>query len=164
MKEVQTLPREILHGDSWIEVGFNWMNFQCPECRGCIRSHPARQDKVAQNANAPDKQSSNVKAICRRNHFTSLVELRTSSPTTFSVASSAGICCLSASRVRSILRSKSSIPVRSDCFAPSFNFNPFNVYVTPFERFNIFAKANYDVSDTVSVYTRGLFSKNTRPT
>lgn len=40
-----------------------------------------------------------------------------------------------------------------------FNFNPYNVYTTPFERFNIFAKANYDVSDTVNVYTRAMFSK-----
>ena len=40
-----------------------------------------------------------------------------------------------------------------------FNFNPFNVYVTPFERFNIFSKANYEVSDSVEVYMRGMFSK-----
>jgi iron complex outermembrane recepter protein len=45
-------------------------------------------------------------------------------------------------------------------YAP-FNFNPFNIYVTPFERFNIFAKARYEVSDKVEVYTRGLFSKTT---
>jgi outer membrane receptor protein involved in Fe transport len=43
----------------------------------------------------------------------------------------------------------------------TFNFNPFNVFQTPFERFNIFAQANYEVSDAVEVYTRGLFSKNT---
>ena len=46
-------------------------------------------------------------------------------------------------------------------FYQGFNFNPFNVYVTPFERFNIFAKAHYDVSDTVTAYTRALFSKHT---
>lgn len=46
-------------------------------------------------------------------------------------------------------------------FYNAFNFNPFNIYVTPFERFNIFAKANYEISDTVEVYTRGMFSKNT---
>ncbi len=43
----------------------------------------------------------------------------------------------------------------------TFNFNPFNVFQTPFERFNMFAQANYEVSDAVEVYTRGLFSKNT---
>jgi outer membrane receptor protein involved in Fe transport len=43
----------------------------------------------------------------------------------------------------------------------TFNFNPFNVFQTPFERFNIYGAANYEVSDAVEVYTRGLFSKNT---
>lgn len=41
-----------------------------------------------------------------------------------------------------------------------FNFNPFNVFQTPFERFNIFGQANYELSDGFEVYTRGLFSKN----
>ena len=43
----------------------------------------------------------------------------------------------------------------------TFNFNPYNVFQTPFERFNMFGQARYEVSDTVEVYTRGLFSKNT---
>ena len=43
----------------------------------------------------------------------------------------------------------------------TFNFNPFNVFQTPFERFNIFAQANYEISDAVEIYTRGMFSKNT---
>ena len=43
----------------------------------------------------------------------------------------------------------------------AFNFNPYNVYQTPFERFNIYGAANYEVSDAVEVYTRGIFSKNT---
>jgi iron complex outermembrane recepter protein len=42
-----------------------------------------------------------------------------------------------------------------------FNFNPYNIFQTPFKRYNIFAQANYEVSDSVEVYTRGLFSKNT---
>jgi len=42
-----------------------------------------------------------------------------------------------------------------------FNFNPFNIFQTPFERFNIFGAAHYEVSDAVEVYTRALFSKNT---
>ncbi|MGH6785459.1 MAG: TonB-dependent receptor domain-containing protein [Novosphingobium sp.] len=41
-----------------------------------------------------------------------------------------------------------------------FNFNPYNIFQTPFKRYNIFAQANYEVSDAVEVYTRGLFSKN----
>ncbi|WP_088189875.1 TonB-dependent receptor domain-containing protein [Sphingobium sp. Z007] len=43
----------------------------------------------------------------------------------------------------------------------SFNFNPYNVFQTPFERFNMFGSARYEVSDAVEVYTRGIFSKNT---
>lgn len=43
----------------------------------------------------------------------------------------------------------------------TFNFNPFNIFQTPFERFNIFGAAKYEVSDSVEVYTRGMFSKNT---
>jgi outer membrane receptor protein involved in Fe transport len=43
----------------------------------------------------------------------------------------------------------------------AFNFNPANIFQTPFERFNMFGQANYEVADGVEVYTRGLFSKNT---
>ncbi|MFN6934438.1 MAG: TonB-dependent receptor domain-containing protein [Tsuneonella sp.] len=45
-------------------------------------------------------------------------------------------------------------------YAP-FNFNPFNIFQTPFERFNIYANANYEIADSVEVYSRGLFSKQT---
>ncbi len=43
----------------------------------------------------------------------------------------------------------------------TFNFNPFNIFQTPFERFNIYGQANYEVSDAVEVFTRGMFSKQT---
>lgn len=42
-----------------------------------------------------------------------------------------------------------------------FNFNPYNAFQTPFERFNIFGAAHYEVSDGIELYTRGLYSKNT---
>jgi len=42
-----------------------------------------------------------------------------------------------------------------------FNFNPYNVYQTPFQRFNIYGAARYEISDAIEIYTRGLFSKNT---
>ena len=42
-----------------------------------------------------------------------------------------------------------------------FNFNPFNIFQTPFERFNIYGAANYEISDGVEVYAKGLFSKQT---
>ncbi|WP_255602546.1 TonB-dependent receptor domain-containing protein [Glacieibacterium megasporae] len=51
-------------------------------------------------------------------------------------------------------------PTGPATYAP-FNFNPYNIFQTPFKRFNIFAQAKYDVSDSFQVYTRGLFSKNT---
>ncbi len=45
-------------------------------------------------------------------------------------------------------------------YAP-FNFNPYNIFQTPFKRFNIFGQANYEASEHFDFYTRGLFSKNT---
>ncbi|HEX8513826.1 MAG TPA: TonB-dependent receptor, partial [Allosphingosinicella sp.] len=42
----------------------------------------------------------------------------------------------------------------------AFNFNPFNIFQTPFKRFNIFGSGHYEVADGVEVYTRGMFSKN----
>jgi iron complex outermembrane receptor protein len=42
-----------------------------------------------------------------------------------------------------------------------FNFNPYNIFQTPFKRYNIYGAGHYDLSDTVEVYTRGMFSKNT---
>lgn len=43
----------------------------------------------------------------------------------------------------------------------TFNFNPFNVFQTPFQRYNMYGAARYEISDAVEVYARGLFSKNT---
>jgi iron complex outermembrane receptor protein len=42
-----------------------------------------------------------------------------------------------------------------------FNFSPYNVFQTPFERFNMFGAGHYEVADNVEIYTRGMFSKNT---
>lgn len=42
-----------------------------------------------------------------------------------------------------------------------FNFNPYNIFQTPYERFNLFGSANYDVTDALQVYASGLFSNNT---
>lgn len=42
-----------------------------------------------------------------------------------------------------------------------FNFNPYNVFQTPFKRYNIYAAGHYDVADNIQVYSRGMFSKNT---
>ncbi len=45
-------------------------------------------------------------------------------------------------------------------YAP-FNFNPYNIFQTPFRRYNMYAAARYEVSDNIELYSRGLFSKNT---
>lgn len=42
-----------------------------------------------------------------------------------------------------------------------FNFNPYNIFQTPFKRYNIFSSARYEVSDSVEVFARGMFSQNT---
>jgi outer membrane receptor protein involved in Fe transport len=41
-----------------------------------------------------------------------------------------------------------------------FNFNPFNIFQTPLNRKSGYAAANYDVTDTIEVYARGLFAQN----
>jgi len=41
-----------------------------------------------------------------------------------------------------------------------FNFNPYNVFQTPFQRYNLFAAGHYDITDHLTVYARGLFSHN----
>jgi outer membrane receptor protein involved in Fe transport len=41
-----------------------------------------------------------------------------------------------------------------------FNFNPYNIFQTPFIRYNAYAAARYEISDNIEVYTRALFSKN----
>lgn len=41
-----------------------------------------------------------------------------------------------------------------------YNFNPVNIFQTPFKRYNFFAAAHYDVTDKLTFYTRGMFSKN----
>ncbi|PHR19133.1 MAG: TonB-dependent receptor [Sphingopyxis sp.] len=42
-----------------------------------------------------------------------------------------------------------------------FNFNPQNLYQTPFERFNIFGSARYEINENVELYSQAVFSKNT---
>lgn len=42
----------------------------------------------------------------------------------------------------------------------TFNFNPQNIFQTPFDRFNMFGAAHYEVAPGIEVYSRGLFSKN----
>ena len=43
----------------------------------------------------------------------------------------------------------------------AYNFNPLNVFQVPFERYNMYGAAHYEVADGIEVYGRGLFSDNT---
>ena len=45
-------------------------------------------------------------------------------------------------------------------YAP-FNFNPYNVFQMPFKRYNLFASGHYDISDHLTVYSRGMYNNNT---
>ncbi|MCK8457524.1 TonB-dependent receptor domain-containing protein [Sphingomonas faeni] len=42
-----------------------------------------------------------------------------------------------------------------------FNFNPQNIFQTPFTRYNMFGAAHYEVTPGIEIYNRGLFSRNT---
>ncbi len=42
----------------------------------------------------------------------------------------------------------------------AFNFNPYNVFQTPFKRFNIYSTGRYEVNENLEFYARGIFSKN----
>ncbi len=46
-------------------------------------------------------------------------------------------------------------------FDRPFNFNPFNIFQTPFERYNMYGSARYEVSDALEIYSQGFFSKQT---
>lgn len=46
-------------------------------------------------------------------------------------------------------------------FDRPFNFNPFNIFQTPFERYNMYGSANYEVSDAVELFAQGVFSRQT---
>lgn len=46
-------------------------------------------------------------------------------------------------------------------FDRPYNFNPPNIFQTPFQRYNVYGAARYELSDAVEVFTRALFSKNT---
>ena len=72
----------------------------------------------------------------------------TSTPTTFSFAS------------QDLQVNSSGTALAVGQYAP-FNFNPYNIFVTPFKRYNMYGAARYEISDAVEVYTRGMFSRNT---
>ncbi len=40
----------------------------------------------------------------------------------------------------------------------TFNFNPYNIFQTPFERYNLYSQARYELSSAIEVFAKGLFA------
>lgn len=85
--------------------------------------------------------------------------------TTFTTAHSSGVGSTTAIPVTLNLRSGNAYQFRDngdlvlgEC--ARFNFNPFNYYQTPQERWNATVIAAYDYNDNVEFYARGTFSSN----
>jgi outer membrane receptor protein involved in Fe transport len=53
------------------------------------------------------------------------------------------------------------VPGGVNTAAGPFNFNPLNIFQTPFERYNMFGSARYEINPNIEVYTQGVFSKQT---
>ncbi|MEP3915519.1 MAG: TonB-dependent receptor [Parasphingorhabdus sp.] len=51
--------------------------------------------------------------------------------------------------------------VQSGVFDRPFNFNPFNIFLTPFERFNIYSSGRYEINENVELFSQAVFSKQT---
>lgn len=49
--------------------------------------------------------------------------------------------------------------VQVGVFDRPFNFNPFNIFLTPFERFNIYGSGRYEINENVELYSQATFSK-----
>ncbi|UAJ09362.1 TonB-dependent receptor [Polymorphobacter megasporae] len=45
-----------------------------------------------------------------------------------------------------------------------FNFNPYNIFQLPFQRYNVYGSGHYEVADNIEIYMRGLYSKNVTQT
>lgn len=45
-------------------------------------------------------------------------------------------------------------------FYAAYNFNPWNVFQTPFKRYNLYSAGHYDLSDHLTAYARGMYTNN----
>ena len=89
----------------------------------------------------------------------------TTAPSRFTGVNTGGPCGGPGEPTCAVAQGNRAVNDAGTAFLPglnaAFNFNPYNIFQTPFERFNIYGAANYQISDAIEVYTRGLFSKNT---
>jgi len=85
--------------------------------------------------------------------------------TSFTTAHSSGVGSTTAIPATLNLRSGNSYQFRDDGSlvqgeCARFNFNPFNYYQTPQERFQATTVASYDINDNAEVYARASFANN----
>ncbi|WP_353205149.1 TonB-dependent receptor [Sphingomonas sp.] len=90
----------------------------------------------------------------------------TTVPTRFSVAGLAGFLDAPANTIPAPTRVSGNRQINPSTGALQspvvpFNFNPYNIFQTPFQRYNIYGAARYEIADNIEVYSRGMFSKNT---
>jgi len=45
-------------------------------------------------------------------------------------------------------------------YTQPYNYNPLNIFQTPFKRYNIYSQGRYEIADGIEFYSRALFSKN----
>jgi outer membrane receptor protein involved in Fe transport len=81
----------------------------------------------------------------------------TSTPTVIDIPGNTTVCANPVNTSCQVSANGSSIVP----FYQGFNFNPYNVFQTPFKRYNMFGSAHYDVSDHLTVYGRGMYNNNT---
>ena len=81
----------------------------------------------------------------------------TSTPTVFTIPGNATICA-------NPVNTACQVDVAGTGFAPfysGYNFNPYNVFQTPFKRYNLFSAGHYDITDHLTVYGRGMYNNTT---
>ncbi len=70
-----------------------------------------------------------------------------------------GVTCATGVQGQRQINQAGNAFTNSSLYAP-YNFNPWNIFQTPFKRYNIYGAGRYEISDAVEVYGRGLFSRN----
>ncbi|HVM21895.1 MAG TPA: TonB-dependent receptor, partial [Sphingomicrobium sp.] len=81
----------------------------------------------------------------------------TASPTVFAIPGNATICA-------NPTNTACQVNPTGTAFVPfyeGYNFAPWNVFQTPFLRYNLFGAGHYDITDGLTVYARGIYNNTT---
>ena len=81
----------------------------------------------------------------------------TSTPTVFAIPGNATICA-------NVVNASCQVNPTGTGFVPfyqGYNFNPYNIFQTPFKRYNLYGAGHYDITDHLTVYGRGMFNNTT---